>query len=409
MVSQSSTVVVSATRSGGRRARRRSAFAATVGAVVALVVGLLASAPPAGAGSAGYVRAGTTWDAVSDADVAAAPDGTLWSVYGSTLDHLAANGGLLSSTTLDGVAAAKGVAVGPDGTVYVTDSTTGNPSVALSPSGAKIHTYTLPGEGVALGVATAPTGEVLVTNASADRVEVFSASGTWLRSIGSPGAGPGQLDRPDDVVVGADGTVFVSDSGNSRIQRFNLATGADLGGFGGPGLNPGQLDSPYAVDLTPEGNVLVFDRRALSEFTAAGAVVSRTEHGLTLASDDQGMSVDASGAVYATRLFGVDKFVPAIAGAAAGVKSPKKGVKVVKKKVRLTVACVSTTPCSGTLTMTVKGKRIAKPTPYAVPAGGTAKVKVKLTKKGLKVIRKKAVTKTVVTVTGGVSKVKIRR
>ncbi|MDQ6525145.1 NHL repeat-containing protein [Nocardioides sp. LHD-245] len=410
MVSQSSTVVVSATRSGGRRARRRSAFAATVGAVVALVVGLLASAPPADAGSAGYVRAGTTWDAVSDADVAAAPDGTLWSVYGSTLDHLAANGGLLSSTTLDGVAAAKGVAVGPDGTVYVTDSTTGSPSVvALSPSGAQIHTYTLSDEGVALGVATAPTGEVLVTNASADRVEVFSASGTWLRSIGSSGAGPGQLDRPDDVVVGADGTVFVSDSGNSRIQRFNLATGADLGGFGGPGLNPGQLDTPYAVDLTPEGNVLVFDRRALSEFTAAGAFVSRTEHGLTLASDDQGMSVDASGAVYATRSFGVDKFVPAIAGAAAGVKSPKKGVKVAKKKVRLTVACLSATPCSGTLTMAVKGKQIAKPAPYAVPAGGKAKVKVKLTKKGLKVIRKKAVTKTVVTVTGGVTKVKIRR
>lgn len=418
MVLQSSTVAVSATRSGGRRTRRRTALAAAVGAVVALVAGSLASAPPAAAGPEGYVLAGT-WDAAGDADVAAAPDGTLWSVDDyTTLNHFSATGTLLGSFTLDGFSRARSIAVGPDGTLYVTDSDTVSPSVvAFTPTVSRIRDYTIPDGGsgvfdIALGVAVAPTGEVLVTNASGDRVEVFSAAGTWLRSIGSSGAGPGQLDRPDDVVVGADGTVFVSDYWNNRIQRFNLATGAYLGGFGQPGRNPGQLETPYGVDLTPSGNVVVFDDYALSEFTPTGGFVSRTNHGLVTAYDDQGMTIDAAGAVYTTRTGGLARFVPAGGGAAAGVakvKAPKKGVKVVKKKVRLTVACVSATPCSGTLSMAVKGKRIAKPTPYAAPAGGTTKVKVKLTKKGLAVIRKKAVTKTVVTVTGGATKVKIRR
>ncbi|MCR1785020.1 NHL repeat-containing protein [Nocardioides carbamazepini] len=413
MMVRSLSVGVSATHSRGRPSRRLATLAAALGAAAALVVGSLAAAPPATAGPAGYVLA-ATWDAVADDDVATAPDGTVWSVDGySTVNHFSSTGVLLGAFTPAGLAHVAGIAVGPDGTLYLTDSDVGSPSVvaytaAGSPTG---RSYTLSDEAVALGVAIAPTGEVLVTNASTDRVEVFSATGTWLRNIGSSGAGPGQLDRPDDVVVGADGTVFVSDYWNHRVQRFNLATGAYLGGFGQLGRNPGQLDTPYAVDLTPAGNVVVFDEYAISEFTPTGALVSRTDHGLTLLHDYQGMSIDAAGAVYTTRLSGLARFVPAggTASGTAKVTAPKKGVKVVKKKVRLTVACVSATPCSGTLTLTVKGKQIAKPKAYAVAAGGKAKVKVKLTKKGLKVVSKKAVTKAVASVTGGAKKVRIRR
>jgi len=381
-------------------------------AVVALLAGSLATAPSATAGSAGYVLA-ASWDAVADDDVAAAPDGTLWSVDGySTLNHFTAGGTLLGSFTLGGFSSAKSIAVGPDGTLYVTEADTVDPSVvAFTPSVTPIRGYTLSEGGVALGVAVAPTGEVLVTNASKGWVEVFSASGTWLRNIGSSGAGPGQLDRPDDVVVAADGSVYVSDYWNHRVQRFTLA-GAYLGGFGQPGQNPGQLDTPYAVDLTPSGNVVVFDEYALSEFTPTGTLVSRTNHGLSLLWDYQGMSIDAAGTVYTTRLSGLARFVPAGAGAPAGtakVKAPKKGVRVVKKKVRLTVTCLSATPCSGVVALAVKGKPIAQPQTYAVPAGGQAKVKVTLTKKGLKVISKKPVTKALATVTGGATKVKIRR
>ncbi|MBM7517219.1 NHL repeat-containing protein [Nocardioides nitrophenolicus] len=346
--------------------------------------------------------------------MAVAPDGTLWSVDGhSTVNHFSASGGLLGSFTPSGLSHVQSVEVGPDGTLYLTDADTGSPSVvaytaAGNPTG---RSYTLSDEAVALGVAIAPTGEVLVTNASTDRVEVFSASGAWLRNIGSSGAGPGQLDRPDDVVVAADGSVYVADYWNHRVQRFNLA-GAYLGGFGQPGQNPGQLDVPYAVDLTPQGNVVVFDKYALTEFTPSGGLVSRTNHGLSLLWDYQGMSIDAAGTVYTTRLSGLARFVPAGAGAPAGtatVKAPKKGVRVVKKKVRLTVTCLSATPCSGVLSLAVKGKPIAKSTAYLVPAGGRAKVKVTLTTKGLKVIRKKPVTKALATVTGGATKVKIRR
>lgn len=94
-----------------------------------------------------------------------------------------------------------------------------------------------------------------------------------------------------------------------------------------------------------------------------------------------------------------------------GVK--KKGVPVRKRTVRLTVACTGGTPCAGQLVLTVKkGKRkaaIAKPKAYTVPAGAQRKVAVKLTPKGLKIVRKKKVTKAVATVGGNRTTIRIRR
>lgn len=386
---------------GTRHARR---LAALVAGAVALAT--IVAAPPASAGPEGYTLT-NSWDAAADADVATAPDGTLWAVDGSsTLNHFTTTGTLLSSFTLDGFSFAQGIAVGPDGTLYITDSTTASPSVfAFSPDGTALRGYSLTDGGVALGVDVAPTGEVLVTNASTDRVEVFTPSGTWLRNIGSSGAGPGQLDRPDDVVVGADGTVFVSDYSNDRIQRFTLG-GAYLGGFGQPGQGPGQMSRPYAVDLTPAGNVIVFDKSAIQEFAPDGTFVSRTNHGHTLLSDSQGMSVDAAGAIYTTRLSGLARFAPTVPTPPPGTPTPpgpnppptpksgtialaERKVPVVGKRGTLTLTCKGGGTCQGTATLRSTAKkpaRLASATYSLDP--GTAAVKVKLTKKGRALLRR---------------------
>lgn len=39
-------------------------------------------------------------------------------------------------------------------------------------------------------------------------------------AFGEAGDGPGQLDRPTDLAIAPDGTAYVADFGNGRVQVF---------------------------------------------------------------------------------------------------------------------------------------------------------------------------------------------
>ena len=80
-----------------------------------------------------------------------------------------------------------------------------------------------------------------------------------------------------------------------------------------------------------------------------------------------------------------------------------------RKKASIKVACASATGCIGKVVVK-KGKQVVAKGTYAVPAGKTGKVAVKLTKKGRALLRKKKSVKVVVTLTpGGSSTVKLTR
>jgi len=84
------------------------------------------------------------------------------------------------------------------------------------------------------GVAVAPDGRVYATNTGAGSVSIFR-DGRLERTVGTTGSGAGQFARPHDVEVGRDGTVYVVDSGNHRVQVFDAemnhraSSAADLG------------------------------------------------------------------------------------------------------------------------------------------------------------------------------------
>jgi len=57
-----------------------------------------------------------------------------------------------------------------------------------------------------------------------DRIQVRNPDRRWRVVAGKPvdrtGTGAGEFGRPVGIAVGADGTVWVADSWNHRIQRF---------------------------------------------------------------------------------------------------------------------------------------------------------------------------------------------
>ena len=78
------------------------------------------------------------------------------------------------------------------------------------------------------GVAVAPNGDIFVSDGhdpnghNAARVVKFSKDGHFIKSWGKKGPAPGDFDEPHDIFVGGSrGWVYVADRKNNRIQVFD--------------------------------------------------------------------------------------------------------------------------------------------------------------------------------------------
>jgi hypothetical protein len=87
----------------------------------------------------------------------------------------------------------------------------------------------------ATDIAFAPNGHVFITDGYGNaRVVEYSANGKRLRQWGSPGSGPREFHLPHAIQIGEDGTIYVADRENGRIEEFDL-DGGYLGEIAGLG------------------------------------------------------------------------------------------------------------------------------------------------------------------------------
>lgn len=168
-----------------------------------------------------------------------------------------------------------GIAVAPSGNIYASDTWNGRIQ-EFSPSGVFIRAWGQQNLGQTnlkpddfygpRGMAVGPDGNVYVADTGHKRVQVFSADGVSVRSIGQAGVLPGQLNEPSSVAVDPSGRVFVADFWNSRVQVFS-ATGSYQSKFAVTAWQNGGYNEPQiAVDGTgrvfipdsQSGNILVY-------------------------------------------------------------------------------------------------------------------------------------------------------
>ena len=106
--------------------------------------------------------------------------------------------------------------------------------------------------------AIAGTGSVYVMDTGNSRVEEFSASGGYLNTFGKEGSGNGEFKNPYGIVEDSKGDLWVADTGNNRVQEFNSKNEYHTQ-FGKEGTGVGQLKEPKGVAVTTGGYVFVVD------------------------------------------------------------------------------------------------------------------------------------------------------
>jgi DNA-binding beta-propeller fold protein YncE len=219
----------------------------------------------------------------------------------------------------------RGIAVGPDGSVYVVDGGNhriqkftadgdfvdilGGRSLAAEESG-QPRGFNEPWD-----AAVAPDGRLYVADTWNHRVQVLDAEGNALTAWGSFGessidegeARQSVMYGPRGIVVGPgsltsseeDRLVYVADTGNKRVQVFR-ANGEFAFQWGGGGAAEGNLDEPVGIAFGPKGEVYVADtwNRRVQVFDSDGAFLRQwaidgwdsgvPEEKPYLAVDDQG-------------------------------------------------------------------------------------------------------------------------
>ena len=140
-------------------------------------------------------------------------------------------------------------------------------------------------------VARAPDGTLYVADFRNERIQHLGADVRPLGAFGNLGDAPGRFNDPCGVAVGPDGAVYVADTWNHRIQKFG-AGGAFLdewsAGFYGPrGIAVDRVGKVYVADT---GN-----RRVVR--LSADGIVER-EWGKTELANPTGIAVDGHGEIY---------------------------------------------------------------------------------------------------------------
>ncbi|WP_018504986.1 protein kinase domain-containing protein [Parafrankia discariae] len=218
-----------------------------------------------------------------------------------------------------------GVAVGGDGALYLTDYSynrvwkidragqistlagTGTPGFSGDGGPATQAQLNSP-----LGVAVGGDGALYLTDYSNHRIRKIDRAGqiSTLAGTGTPGfsgdGGPAtqaQLNSPNGIAIGGDGTLYIADYGNSRIRKIDPAgqistlAGTGTPGFSGDGgpATQAQLNRLDGVAVGGDGTLYLtdYDNSRIRKIDPAGQISTLAGTGTPGFSGDGGPATQA--------------------------------------------------------------------------------------------------------------------
>jgi sugar lactone lactonase YvrE len=154
-------------------------------------------------------------------------------------------------------------------------------------------------------LAVGADGSVYVLDGWNYRVQKFDGSGNFVAKWGSYGNGNGQFSSPGGIAIAADGSIYIADSYNYRVQKFD-GSGNFISKWGSYGSGDTQFYNPNDIAVGPDGNVYVTDSSTNSsygvkKFDSNGNFISKIG---PLGSGDgklywpKGISIGSDGVVY---------------------------------------------------------------------------------------------------------------
>ncbi len=153
------------------------------------------------------------------------------------------------------------------------------------------------------GVAVDSSGNVYVADSGNYLIQKFDSSGTFLKQWGGIGTGSGKFGSPYGVAVDSSGNVYVADSGNYLIQKFD-SNGVFKSQWGGSGTGNGKFGvALFGIAVDSGGYVYVADtaNNLIQKFDSNGTFLrqwggSGTGNGTF--KSPFGVAADSSGNVY---------------------------------------------------------------------------------------------------------------
>ena len=120
-------------------------------------------------------------------------------------------------------------------------------------------------------------GNLYISDTGNYRIQVYSRKGKFIRSIGKAGSGIGEFARPKGLALDRSGHVYVVDAAFNNVQIFGT-DGKLLLFFGGAGNEPGGLNLPTDIEIDYD-NVKLFQKYAAPGFELEFVILVANQFG----------------------------------------------------------------------------------------------------------------------------------
>ncbi len=153
------------------------------------------------------------------------------------------------------------------------------------------------------GITVDPLGNLFVADTGNERVQKFDARGEYLVEVGSFGWEPGQFSGPVGVATGKGLDLYVADSRNNRVQILNRHLGL-VGVVGGRDAEgPIELGTLGGIAVSEAGEIYVSDADLdqvvqITDYSRTDHVFGGYGYGAGRLRRPLGVAVGEKGAVY---------------------------------------------------------------------------------------------------------------